>query len=132
MELRYVPAGEFFMGSSTTDSNRDVNEEPEHKVYLDAFWMSKTQVTNGMFNACVAAGACSYSVMLTTNPNYINPLYAAHPVVYIAWDMAQTYCKLDRRAFTHRGRMGESRARARWPALPLGQPDGAHQVCQCG
>ena len=28
----------------------------------------------------------------TPTPNYFDPIYANHPVVYIAWDMAQTYC----------------------------------------
>jgi len=93
MEVVYVPAGNFLMGSADTDSNRDIYSEiPQHQVYLDAFWISKTQVTNGMFNACVNAGACKYSVGRTTNPNFLDPLFTTHPVVYISWDMAQTYC----------------------------------------
>ena len=92
MELIYIPEGEFRMGSGKTDSNQDENETPAHKVYLDAFWISKTQVTNAMFNACVNAGVCKYSVKKTTNPNYLDPLFTYHPVVYIAWEMAQTYC----------------------------------------
>lgn len=92
MEVVYVGAGEFLMGSSTGDSNRDANEEPQHKVFLDAFWISKTQVTNAMFNACVAAGACQYSVSHATNPNYHDPLFTNHPVVYVSWEAAQDYC----------------------------------------
>jgi len=92
MELVYVPAGEFLMGSTTNDTNRDANEEPQHRIYLDAFWISKTQVTNGMFTVCVSSGSCKYSVSAATNPNYFDPLFANHPVVYVAWDMAQTYC----------------------------------------
>lgn len=92
MELVYVPAGEFLMGSTKNETNRDANEEPQHQVFLDAFWISKTQVTNGMFTACVSTGTCKYSVGASTNPNYFDPLYANHPVVYIAWDMAQIYC----------------------------------------
>lgn len=92
MELAYIPAGNFRMGSNQNDSNREANEEPQHTVYLDAFWISKTQVTNSMFTACVNAGACKYSVKTSTNPNYLDPVYTNHPVVYIAWDMTQTYC----------------------------------------
>lgn len=93
MEVIFIPEGEFLMGSVDTDSNRDAaSEEPQHKVYLDAFWMSKTQVTNAMFNACVTTGICKYSVSQTTNPNYLDPLFSNHPVVYISWSMAQTYC----------------------------------------
>ena len=93
-EVVYVPAGEFLMGSAQTDSNSDpASEEPQHSVDLDAFWISKTQVTNAMFNACVAAGACTYSASHATNPNYLDPLFANHPIVYISWDMGQTYCE---------------------------------------
>lgn len=92
MELAYVPAGEFTMGASPYDSDRDTNEEPQHAVYLDAFWISKTQVTNAMFNTCVNAGVCKYSASHQTNPYYLDPLYVDHPVVYISWPMAQTYC----------------------------------------
>lgn len=93
MEVVFVPAGAFLMGSTPNDSNRATNEEPQHEVYLGAFWMLKTQVTNAMFNACVAAGACQYSVSQTTNPNYLDALFASHPVVYVSWDAAQAYCR---------------------------------------
>lgn len=92
MELAYIPEGNFRMGSNQNDSNREANEEPQHTVFLDAFWISKTQVTNAMFTACVNAGVCRYSVSHTKNPNYLDPLFSSHPVIYIAWDMAQTYC----------------------------------------
>jgi formylglycine-generating enzyme required for sulfatase activity len=93
MELVYVPAGEFLMGASEFDSDLEEHELPQHTVYLDAFWMSKIQITNTMFNACVSAGACDYSVSHTTNSYYLNPNFASHPVVYVSWDMAQTYCQ---------------------------------------
>jgi len=92
MELAYIPAGEFLMGSNPYDHDLDENELPQHSVYLDAFWISKTQVTNAMFTACVNSGICKYSASLTTNPHYLDSLYANHPVVYVSWEMAQTYC----------------------------------------
>ena len=92
MEMIFVPAGDFLMGSNKNDSNLNENEKPQHKVFLDAFWISKTQVTNYMFTACVNAQICRYSVKPATNPNYFDPVFANHPVVYITWDMAQTYC----------------------------------------
>ena len=92
MELAYIPAGEFLMGSSPFDHDLSESELPQHSVYLDAFWISKTQVTNAMFTACVNAGICRYSVSHTINPHYLDPLYANHPVVYVSWEMSQTYC----------------------------------------
>ena len=77
MVLRHIPAGTFQMGEDadrslaecqllyepfTSDTcSRDwfTDEEPVHTVTLDAFWMDQTEVTNGMYAQCVAAGACS-------------------------------------------------------------------------
>jgi serine/threonine-protein kinase len=47
MEMVYVPAGEFLMGSPEGEGDDD--EHPQHTVYLDAFWIDKTEVTNAMF-----------------------------------------------------------------------------------
>jgi formylglycine-generating enzyme required for sulfatase activity len=40
-----IPAGEFEMGSPATDPHRKKDEEPQHKVRLDAFWMQAHEVT---------------------------------------------------------------------------------------
>ena len=45
MVLVYVPEGEFDMGSE--DGNP--NERPVHTVWLDAFWIDQTEVTNLMY-----------------------------------------------------------------------------------
>ncbi len=49
MVLVFVPAGEFEMGAD--DGERD--EKPVHTVYLDAYWIDRTEVTNGMYRECV-------------------------------------------------------------------------------
>lgn len=45
----YVPEGEFRMGSNPEDSGMDLDETPQHPVYLSAFWMDQTEVTNAAF-----------------------------------------------------------------------------------
>jgi formylglycine-generating enzyme required for sulfatase activity len=92
MTLVYIPAGEFLMGSSGDDAGRYEDEEPQHTVYLDSYWISKTQITNAMFTECVNAEVCKYSVNNKTDPAFQDSEYADHPVVYITWGMAQTYC----------------------------------------
>jgi len=42
--LVYVPEGEFAMGSDV-----DLNEQPVHRVKLDAFWIDQTEITNELF-----------------------------------------------------------------------------------
>lgn len=46
-----VPAGEFMMGSPTGDSD----EQPAHKVYVDAFSMDVYEVTVGQYAAFLQA-----------------------------------------------------------------------------
>src|SRR5437762_11938873 len=48
----WVPGGEFWMGS---DSGQDGDEKPVHKVYVDGFWMDRTEVTNAQFAKFVKA-----------------------------------------------------------------------------
>src|SRR5690349_17552530 len=53
-----VPAGQFRMGAADSDSLAKDNEKPQHKVYLDAYWIDRTEVTNLNFKKCLEAGAC--------------------------------------------------------------------------
>jgi formylglycine-generating enzyme required for sulfatase activity len=60
--LVYVPAGEFLMGSadkgflrSLISSDRS-EEKPQHRVYLDGYWIGRTEVTNAQYDEFVEAG----------------------------------------------------------------------------
>jgi formylglycine-generating enzyme required for sulfatase activity len=89
--LVYVPAGEFTMGSD----NSGTDAKPIHTVYLDAFWIDQTEVTNGMYAKCVAAGKCDPP---STTVQFSNLHYANYPVVYVSWYSANAYCTwVDRR-----------------------------------
>ena len=48
-----IPAGEFLMGSPEGEGAYD--EHPQHKVYLDAFYIDKYEVTNAQFKEFVEA-----------------------------------------------------------------------------
>jgi formylglycine-generating enzyme required for sulfatase activity/predicted Ser/Thr protein kinase len=86
MVLMYIPKGEFQMGSAEGDND----EAPVHTVYLDAYWMDQTEVTNAMYLKCVTAGSCDLPHNIE---NYNNSSYADHPVVYVSWYDAQEYCQ---------------------------------------
>jgi serine/threonine-protein kinase len=117
MILVYVPAGNFIMGSDE-DSPYDIGF-PQHTVYLDAFWIDSTEVTNTMFAKFVAAtkyktGAeitGSGSVMDSETPgprniqmngaDWLHPRGPSsditnmqdYPVVQIDWIDAKSYCE---------------------------------------
>jgi len=82
----YVPSGEFIMGSDSGDSD----ESPVHTVYLDGFWIYKTEVTNDAYRLCVEAGGCVIGD--NSAEPYNDQAYADHPVIHISWEDANTYC----------------------------------------
>jgi formylglycine-generating enzyme required for sulfatase activity len=86
-----VPAGGFLMGSNPqVDPDAHNNEMPQHKVYLDAFRISKYEITNAQYKQCVRATVCKEP----RNPSYYqDPDYADHPVVYVDWWDARTFCE---------------------------------------
>lgn len=51
--MRWIPAGEFIMGSA--DPGAPANERPAHRVRVDGFWIDEHEVTNAQFAAFVAA-----------------------------------------------------------------------------
>lgn len=102
--LVYIPAGEFAMGCDP-DHNFDqpclkdgepTDEMPLHTVYLDAYLIARTEITNGQYAACVAAGGCSpphHLSSYTRSDYYENPAYAHFPVIYVDWYQASAFCQ---------------------------------------
>ncbi|MBI3450060.1 MAG: SUMF1/EgtB/PvdO family nonheme iron enzyme [Acidobacteria bacterium] len=44
-----VPAGEFLMGSGSSDGQAEADERPQHRVTLNAFYIDRYEVTNGQY-----------------------------------------------------------------------------------
>ena len=105
----YIPAGTFTMGltpqqigvlrshcSSSGCQELYRASSPAHKVSLDAFWIYQTEVSNGMYARCVAAGACTpprkRSGVARRN-YYGNPNFDNYPVTWVSWGQAQDYCR---------------------------------------
>ncbi len=89
-EMVYVPAGNFLLGS---DPEKDVyayedEESPQMQVYLSAFWIGKTEVTNAEYLKCVEAGMCEMNYYMSL----YTPGYENYPVVYVTEDQAERYC----------------------------------------
>ena len=115
MKLLYVPAGNFKMGSTGAQLAKlekicmDIggqtqieclaayaDETPQHAVYLDAFWIDQTEVTNAMYAKCVADGACDppQKAQSATHTSYYgSSQFAAYPVIYVDWSQADAYGK---------------------------------------
>ena len=95
----YVPAGEFLMGRSDEDldavldecsdceRSRFADEQPQHAVYLDAFWIDRTEVTDAQYDKCVEAGACEHRATIYEQ----RPDAPDLPVAWVNWYDAQNY-----------------------------------------
>ena len=96
MILVYVPAGGFLMGAAADDPVGLEWDRPEHLVYLDAFWIDSTEVTNAMYGVCVADGACTSPAQdgsFSRSSYHMEESCGAYPVIYVTWDQAQEYCQ---------------------------------------
>ena len=90
----YVPSGDFVMGSTAADSEAFDDEKPAHTVYLDGFWIDRTEVTNAQYRRCVEAGTCRPPVTcFSGDPTYDDESKADHPVLCVDWNDAQAYCR---------------------------------------
>jgi formylglycine-generating enzyme required for sulfatase activity len=95
MILLYVPQGKFLMGSTYADALASADEKPQHSVTLKAFWIDQTEVTNAMYAKCVADSACIKPIYKGSNtrPSYYgNSEFDHYPVLFVDWDMANSYC----------------------------------------
>jgi formylglycine-generating enzyme required for sulfatase activity len=90
-----VPAGEFLMGSAEEDSDAVSDEKPQHRVYLDEYWIDRMEVTNEQYAQCVAAGGCQApreSSSYMRSSYYGTAQYANYPVIDVTWEDARRYC----------------------------------------
>jgi formylglycine-generating enzyme required for sulfatase activity len=80
MDLVWVPAGSFQMGSPGPEQGRFENEGPVHTVELDGFWMGKYEVTQEQYQA-------------VTGKNPRNFKGAKNPVEQVSWNHATEFCR---------------------------------------
>ena len=95
----FIPAGQFLMGSNENDPGVDADEKPAHNVYLDAYWIGQTEVTNVMYATFLndqgnqeEGGAVWYDTLsldpqLVKNDGTWLPKsgYDDYPVVEVTW-----------------------------------------------
>jgi formylglycine-generating enzyme required for sulfatase activity len=95
------------MGSTARDTGADNDEKPQHSVFLDAFWIGQTEVTNAMFAAFLNEmgnqveqraswlNAAAEAVgILQSQAGEWSPRgrFEDHPVTFVTWYAARAYC----------------------------------------
>jgi len=86
MRLKYIPPGEFMMGSSEDEKGRGEDEGPRHIVKLTSgFYMGVTEVTQEQWFQVMNTRPWSYEPGIRENADY--------PAAYICWVDAMEFCR---------------------------------------
>jgi sulfatase modifying factor 1 len=119
MKLVRIPAGEFEMGSPTSEPGHAANESPVHRVRITrAFEMGAYEVTNAQFRAFAEVTAYETEAQLDVegglglgidferaalvrdlHSDWRNPGFPGflpgpdHPVLLVSWSDAEAFCK---------------------------------------
>ena len=106
--LLYVPAGEFWMGSAASDALSGANERPQHHIYLDGYWIGRTEVTNAQYARFIEAGGYSRreywtdeswqwresnGITAPANWDSSGRNGAEYPVVGVSWYEAEAFAR---------------------------------------
>ncbi len=84
-EMILIPAGDFLMGSTDADKYAQDNEKQQHKVYLDDYYMYKTEVTVAQYRKfCTATNRA-----MPDEPDW--KWQDTHPIVNVSWNDAKAY-----------------------------------------
>ena len=85
MDMLWVPAGTFTMGSPTMEAGREASKEQEHNVSLTkGFYLGKYEVTQAQYEAVTG-----------TNPSDFNSTGNGNrPVEKVTWTEAVAFCNL--------------------------------------
>jgi formylglycine-generating enzyme required for sulfatase activity len=82
IEFVAIDGGEFEMGDGSPTA--DASERPAHPVVVDGFWMARTELTFGQWQAFLRDTGRPRGRSRATSDD--------HPVVGITWDDAMAYC----------------------------------------
>lgn len=106
MTMVYIPAGEFLQGAADDPAAAD-DEFPQRSVYMKAYWIDQTEVTNAMYARFLnRAGnqkeqgffwadalSSSQDIRLADGEWVVSPGLEDHPVREVTWFGAQAYCQ---------------------------------------
>jgi len=91
-EMVRIPAGEFLMGSDPQkDKDAQNNEQPQQRLHLPEYSITRTPVTNAQYAAFVRAE--NHRVPNHWKKGAPPQSQYNHPVVNISWHDAMSYCR---------------------------------------
>jgi formylglycine-generating enzyme required for sulfatase activity len=81
LTMRRIPAGQFSMGSPTSESGRDDDEVPHRVTISRGFWLGKFEVTQAQWQA-----------VMGDNPSHFKN-GGDYPVERVSWEEAKRFCE---------------------------------------
>ena len=90
-EMVHFPAGEFEMGSPKGTGKK--NEYPNHKVYLDAFYLDRFEVTFANFEAYLVAHLKKYPTITGWVDRKARVDMINKPIFGLQWKRCRNYCE---------------------------------------
>ncbi|NER88269.1 MAG: formylglycine-generating enzyme family protein [Moorea sp. SIO3A2] len=89
LEMVYIPAGSFLMGSPESEKESDDSERPQHQVSVQPFFLGKYQVTQGQWRA--VANLPKIKRDLDPDPSHFKG--DNRPVEQVNWLDAVEFCE---------------------------------------
>jgi len=83
-----IPAGSFQMGSPATEAERGSDEDPQHRVQLQSFFLGQTPVTQAQWKEV----ASWPQVDLKLNPDPARFKGTNRPLEQVSWEEAMEFC----------------------------------------
>lgn len=90
-KMIFFKAGEFLMGSPQDQGLGD--EHPQHKVYLDAFFLDRYEVSNADFARFLEANPREHPTITGWYDRVPRPGMEHRPVIGLTWKRCQSYCQ---------------------------------------
>jgi len=87
----FFPAGEFLMGSEGENGRAD--EYPRHRVYLDAFYMDRFEVTGKTFEEYLFANPKQHPTITGWWGRQVRPDMKNRPVFGLSWKRCKNFCE---------------------------------------
>jgi len=119
--MAFFPSGEFIMGSPEDQGRRD--EHPQHKVFLDAFWLDQFEVTGKDFEEFLEHHPEEHPTITGWFDRKVRPDMEDKPVIGLTWKRCRKYCvwrdkRLPTEAEWERAAAGLDRRKYPWGLEP--------------
>ena len=88
--LKYVPGGEFLMGSPADEAERQDDEKQVRVTLTSHYWMGETEVTQGQWEAVMGTTPAQQKAKGDAYGD-VNGLGADHPMYFVSHDDAEAF-----------------------------------------